>query len=296
MPDRNGVWDVVCDACGTFRIWDSAAAFVNGGYDPQRHLVSAATRRASDAGERLELSPDRLDAVLEGTAGTLDPLAAIDRALLLFGSRIKTLQLTSPINQETDWPLLGVRPGELGVVVSMLRQLGWLSVISASVVQLTLPGWERLQQLRERAPQSNRAFVAMRFNDRMRVAYNEGIAPALRATGYDPMRVDLLQYNEKIDDRIVAELRRAGIVVADFTEHAGGVYYEAGFAHGRGIPVIFACHVDDIGRAHFDTRQWNHITWSTPAELQERLEARIRATLVVYPPMPEQATSEPPRP
>jgi hypothetical protein len=74
------------------------------------------------------------------------------------------------------------------------------------------------------------------------------------------------------------------LVVADFTGHRGGVYFEAGYAQGRGIPVIWCCRKDDIEHAHFDTRQNNHVTWTTPAELRELLKNRIAATLPVYPP------------
>ena len=72
-------------------------------------------------------------------------------------------------------------------------------------------------------------------------------------------------------------------LVADFTQDApgarGGVYYEAGFAHGLNIPVIFTCRSNVIDKVHFDTRQYNHITWADLVELRERLTKRISATL-----------------
>jgi hypothetical protein len=55
------------------------------------------------------------------------------------------------------------------------------------------------------------------------------------------------------------------------------------------MPLIWTCHADDIASAHFDTRQYNHITWHTPQELRARLEDRIRATLPVYPNLLEAA-------
>ncbi len=35
-------------------------------------------------------------------------------------------------------------------------------------------------------------------------------------------------------------------MIADFTGHRGGVYFEAGFAHGLGIPVIWTCREDQL--------------------------------------------------
>ncbi len=59
----------------------------------------------------------------------------------------------------------------------------------------------------------------------------------------------------------------------------GGVYYEAGFAQGLGIPVIWTVKADHIDHVHFDTRQFNHITWTDAADLREKLKNRIGAVL-----------------
>ncbi len=123
----------------------------------------------------------------------------------------------------------------------------------------------------------------MWFDKSMDDAYSNGISPAIRDAGYQPIRLDREQFNNKIDDEIIAAIRRARFVVADFTQAdsgaRGGVYYEAGFAHGRDIPVIFTCRENAISQVHFDTRQYNHITWATPDDLRKRLAERISATI-----------------
>ena len=103
--------------------------------------------------------------------------------------------------------------------------------------------------------------------------------------GYEALRIDQKEHINKIDDEIIAELRRARFVVVDFTHGhdgpRGGVYYEAGFAYGRGVPVIFSCRKDAIDKIHFDTRQYNHIVWE-PEKLDEfrhRLTTRICAVV-----------------
>ncbi len=101
----------------------------------------------------------------------------------------------------------------------------------------------------------------------------------MESTGFTPIRIDLVQHNDKIDDRIVAEIRRSGILVADFTGNRGGVYFEAGFAMGLRIPVIWTCMEDNLNQVHFDTRQYNFIVWSNAEDLKEKLEARIAATI-----------------
>lgn len=144
-------------------------------------------------------------------------------------------------------------------------------------------GYAHLADIRGIGSGGTQAFVAMWFDELMHPAYENGIAPAIRDAGYEPLRVDKKEHNNKIDDEIVAEIRRSCFVVADFTQGKsgarGGVYYEAGYAHGLNVPVIFTCREDAIDRVHFDTRQYNHITWKDPEQLRERLAQRISATI-----------------
>ncbi len=123
----------------------------------------------------------------------------------------------------------------------------------------------------------------MWFHPDMDDAYNNGLKLAIEDAGYEPLRIDNVEHNNKIDDEIIAEIRRSRFVVADFTQEGdvarGGVYYEAGFAHGLNIPVIFTCHEGALEKVHFDTRQYNHIVWKDAEDLRERLQQRISATI-----------------
>jgi len=127
------------------------------------------------------------------------------------------------------------------------------------------------------------AFVAMWFDASMDEVWTNAIDPAIRDAGYVPIRIDKQQFNDKIDDRILAEIRKAKFVVADFTckpkEPRGGVYYEAGFAAGLSIPVIYTCRDNAMKDIHFDTQMFNHIVWKDTKELRSKLKDRIEATL-----------------
>lgn len=117
----------------------------------------------------------------------------------------------------------------------------------------------------------------MHFHDSTESTWAEGIAPAIEGCYFRPVRIDKEDFLGKICDEIIAEIRQSRFLVADFTGQRGGVYYEAGFAHGLGIPVIFVVRKNEVGKLHFDTRQFNHIVYETPEELKERLTQRIRA-------------------
>jgi len=147
---------------------------------------------------------------------------------------------------------------------------------------LTVDGYKRIEEQIANID-SSQAFVAMWFDDSMNDVFAEGIIPAIKDAGYQSFRIDQKEHNNKIDDEIIAEIRRSRFIVADFTQGTdgarGGVYYEAGFAHGLGLPVIFTCHRDSVESLHFDTNHYNHIVWDEPADLRDKLKNRILAVM-----------------
>lgn len=163
----------------------------------------------------------------------------------------------------------------------LVKYSNWHNEIK--VCELTMEGYTRLADLRETHTDSSRAFVAMWFDERMSEAWESGFRPAIVAMGFEPIRIDQTEHVNKIDDEIIAEIRRSRFVVADFTHGddgaRGGVYYEAGFAHGLGLPVLFTCRSDVFPDVHFDTRQYNHIVWNDPIDLRDRLSQRIGAVI-----------------
>jgi hypothetical protein len=183
---------------------------------------------------------------------------------------------------QTDNELIGL--------IQILARDGTLEFFeNERAYRLNAGGFEKLEELTSTHASSDQAFVAMWFDRSMDLAFTKGILPAIEAVGLQAFRIDRKEHINKIDDEIVAELRRSRLVIADFTcgvveanerKEAiarGGVYFEAGFAFGLGLPVIWSCRSDCIDLVHFDTRQYNHIVWSDPDELKNALVNRIRA-------------------
>ena len=178
---------------------------------------------------------------------------------------------------------------ELRYLLNYLIKQGWLELASgaggvdAKHVTITVAGYARLAELENVKTDSSRVFVAMWFDKSLDSVYDEAISPAIKNMGYEAIRVDRRHHLDKIDDQIIAEIRRSRFIIADFTQGGGGarggVYYEAGFAHGLNIPVIFTCREDMINHLHFDTRQYPHVVWNSPEELKMQLEDRIGAVI-----------------
>jgi hypothetical protein len=153
----------------------------------------------------------------------------------------------------------------------------------SEILHLTFKAWTYIEDRRARQVSSIQGFVAMWFSPLMEVVYEKGFALAIRGSGYQPMRIDRKEHINKIDDEIIAEIRRSRFLVADFTSEPnqprGGVYFEAGFALGLNIPVIWTCREDLVEQLHFDIRQFNQIVWTNPEDLHQKLKNRISAVL-----------------
>ena len=178
---------------------------------------------------------------------------------------------------------------EIQFLIAYLLKRGWIirgyagSRNPPISCKLTVEGYAHLDELEYKVTISSKAFVAMWFDKSMEDVWEKGIKLAIEESGYEPVRIDQKEHSNKIDDEIIAEIRRSRFIVADFTHGddgaRGGIYYEAGFAHGLNIPVIFTCREDVFEKIHFDTRQYNHIVWETPEKLRQRLTARIAAEI-----------------
>ena len=84
--------------------------------------------------------------------------------------------------------------------------------------------------------------MAMSFRDAtLRRAYLECFQRAAARAGFDLRTLDDPPKAGLIDDRLKVAILSSAFVVADVTGNNQGVYWEAGFAHGRGKPVIYTC-------------------------------------------------------
>ncbi|PGD05963.1 hypothetical protein [Bacillus toyonensis] len=147
-------------------------------------------------------------------------------------------------------------------------------------ITVTAKGWNRIAELEKgREADTKQVFVAMSFSPKMDSLYQNAIATAVKEAGYEPIRIDKVEHNNKIDDEIIVKIRQSKFIIADFTEHRGDVYFEAGYAMGLGKPVIWTCRENDLANLHFDTRQYSHIVWKDERELKDSLLNRIRATI-----------------
>ena len=219
------------------------------------------------------------------------PLSVDDRAdrlLRYLGKQSDSLGANLTVNRT---PILAWTESmdvtEVFYLEQYIDRCGWTSGASMGgpdtlFTTITVDGHRRIAD-QVASPDSLQAFVAMWFDTSMDRPFEDGVKRAIEVAGYRTLRIDRKPDVDKIDDEIIAEIRRSRFLVADFTHGdngaRGGVYFEAGFAHGLGIPVIYTCRSDMVDKLHFDTRQYAHIVWDTPEDLHSGLKNRILARI-----------------
>jgi nucleoside 2-deoxyribosyltransferase len=154
-------------------------------------------------------------------------------------------------------------------------------------ISLTYNGHEKVHEfLREPIIDLKTVFIAMQFRNEP-LGKRDALIAAIKACGYEKCIIDEYEHVNRISNEIEAQIRSARFMVADLSENNRGVYYEAGFALGHGIPVIWCVQDIDVkvdGKTkkaietiHFDTRDYNFIIWKDLEDLETRLANRIRA-------------------
>ncbi len=166
---------------------------------------------------------------------------------------------------------------------------------------ITGKGWEYINRV---SSKSDKVFVAMWFNEETEGIFKV-IEDSCKRAGYKAERIDQIHHNDFIMDKVLNMIDDSKFVIADYTSISeeqvensngfkngirGGVYFEAGYARGKGKTVINLCRTDTIERLHFDVSQLNQIMWqkkelSSPDRefLIDRITQRIIQTVGRYP-------------
>lgn len=279
-----------CPRCGKFRISGTAYSILRHVERDLRFKLSGWIRYQNELGDLPVLGSDQIRQIV---SLPLPRFAVRANRMLAMIERKQSMLGGSIPNQQPDMSAISFarNANELSFLQKYLRDQGFIETPAMNSINLTPKGIMHLEDLRAQSSSSTQAFVAMWFNDSMNSAYDSGILPAVHAAGYVAVRVDNIEHNGKIDDEIVAQIRKSRFLVADFTGHRAGVYFEAGLALGLNLPVIWTCKAEDIENLHFDIRQYNCINWRDVEDLKNRLRRRIEAVVGPGPDTPRNRQS-----
>lgn len=273
---------IKCRRCGQFEITSEAYNPINNAFPTEkRPIVSYWIRQENNIGFTPKITEENFRSILQ-----IRPLSFSERAKQLlafmeknttgFGRDLKLIEMPAAFAT-----IQSFEQEELRFIAEFLIEQGWIksSVPGSPAYHLTGNGFQKVNEWYRSPSESSQGFVAMWFNADLDDAWNHGLNKGIEDAGFSPRIIKEKEHSNKICDEIIGEIRQSRFVVADFTGHRGGVYFEAGFAMGLGLPVIWTCRKDHMDDLHFDIRQYNCIDWQEPSELRDRLTKRIVAVI-----------------
>lgn len=256
---------------------------------------------------RIPIHEENLQELLSLTNCPKTLIDKIDNTLTYFVEKTNHFGQKIEINPETLYrELFCINVQELGEILRTLKKSGYISSDNTVECGTKFNVWVEIaglkhynENLRQRK-RLNQGFVAMWFNEEadlenykpnMTEIYANAIKPAIENENkFNAVRIDCVEYCNDINDEMIAQIRKSKFMVVDLTGYRGGVYYEAGFAEGLGLPVIYTCHKKwldgdsekNIEKVHFDVNHKNIIVWEEDKleEFKTKLINRIEAVIV----------------
>lgn len=156
-----------------------------------------------------------------------------------------------------------------------------------NAIYITPRGYSAIEKIRrDQYPVDASAFLICRFNgnldaiyDRVYSQFGKGNLP-----GCEILRVKDRPHIDRVDDRILADIRRAALVVVDLTDYNFNIGFEAGYALALNKPIVWTKqHLEPtVGLdLPFDIQSHNILTYNpaSPESFISELYPRIQVAL-----------------
>jgi len=288
VSDRR-MTSIKCTRCGNFIISDEAETYYGNNQEQDWMPLISYWIRNHQAKKPIEILRLTIKSIVDTTQLPKVKEQA-DNLILWVGDNAKTPDhvLNDSINNLSA--IIGTLEAQtIKYLVKSLNKKGLIEthLDSGDIVDLnlTFDGWEYYEELKTQTLDSNLAFMAMRFNNSVLAKiFNEVIKDAVAKTGFEIRRLDEEKRAGIIDDKLRVEIRRSKFLIADLTDDNNGAYWEAGYAEGLGMQVIYICEEEKFKekKTHFDTNHHLTVLWKDDQEslknFAEELKATIRAT------------------
>ena len=230
----------------------------------------------------------------------VDLLEKINGVVNYFRHNTKIFGKELEINIDKDFRLFFCfNSEELNEILKYLIANNYIAK-NGNKYKLTVEGFIYYQKNIIPENKSHQAFVAMWFNRdenlekrhfNMDKVYAQAIKPAIEAENkYASIKIDCVEHCNDINDEMISQIKKSKFMLADLTGYRGGVYWEAGFATGLNIPIIYTCnehwlHTNEelnIEGVHFDVNHKNIILWDYEnlEDFKEKIIKRINAVIV----------------
>ena len=121
-------------------------------------------------------------------------------------------------------------------------------------------------------------FIAMSFGEEVEPAlvdYFKALERAIKkiSRNIEIIRIDLEEGDYEISQEIMNKIDHSDIVITDFTLNPNNVYFELGYARGKGKRIIQTARKDTM--LAFDVRNWRTTFYVNATQLEEKIGPEI---------------------
>jgi hypothetical protein len=250
-----------CPKCGGVRLTQEARDDFEGEKfsDIDKKILSIISRNSYEKGERK--FPDRpmslgdLRFALKQYVSK-EPLEKMDNTLFIINDISRLVGQELKLRIDIDYPYYHcMNAQELHAILRLLCDEGLINARDQANphngLSISAKGYQRIRELHRQRQDSRLCFVAMWLSKEMDKVFQDSIRPAIEYIDegetlprFKAIKIDKTEHVNDINDEIISQIRRSRFMVCDLTGYRGGVYFEAGFAYGLGIEVIYTCRKD----------------------------------------------------
>jgi len=123
-------------------------------------------------------------------------------------------------------------------------------------------------------------FICSLDNQEVLHNYEFVIKPTIKQFHFDVQKADEISHTGTITDAILSAINRSRFLVADLTDEKPNCYYEVGYAHALGKPVIILAKEGTYRHFDISTYKWNF--WKDYIDLKSKFETELHSVLKTF--------------
>ncbi|WP_169081637.1 hypothetical protein [Paenibacillus sp. PL91] len=237
-------------------------------------VLSAYIREQSDCGELVRLSGDDIESIVNSPK---IPVTVEEKA----GRLLQYLYRRSdgPLEPVVIHPLsqnynLTYSPNlqELVYIIETLRE-EQLVVREGMTFKLTEKGWSEAAA-RAGGRRLKSCFVLLPEDSALRSEWLENIFPRVEQCGYLP-RLFVQSDQDNREHHSISNISDSKLIIADLTNQSAEVYFAAGYALGKNIPIIWTVSRSGVDDQLVQAHPIRPFVWDTTEELASMLQQRL---------------------
>ena len=279
---------IICPRCGEYKITDDLYHLIDDSkFLTDRYLLSGLVRELNDSKEYPRFSRQNIEQLKDNypVPRASDVEGKAKKFLERLKARTEYFGNSVEFYYDRDYPLAYAKNDtEFHALLKFLNEKRLVSfefLSSMCIATLLVDGWTLISNFESKNKTSEQGFIAVWLHESMDKSI-DAMEEAITEAGYIPLCIRDEHFSEKIMDKALGEIRKSRFLVVDLTGARNSVFFEAGFAFGLNIDVIYVYKnsLDGSGLPpEFYVRHYQCYKYKDETELKEILKNAISARI-----------------